>query len=517
MAIIKIKQFIAPLFGVLISIPLLYLLYFALSHGIVLEDLKNLNLDIYTKNTLILVVGVAFLVLILGGISAYLVSRFEFLGSKFFSVALVLPLAIPSYVVGYTYNGLFEYYGLLTQLTGVAVELDMLNMYGAIFVFGISMFPYLFIVAKAGFLSMSNSVVEVVKLQGIGPVRAFFRAYVPLVYPAFFIGIFLTSLEVISDYATVVYFGIQTFSVGIFNQWFGYVDLEGAVQIAIVLMVFVFAFLLLESKAKQRMRYSSASFSSQKLQKQKLTRVESFFAFSFCFVLFTLSFVLPVAVLIYWSYLDIANFSSEIMTNYFNTLSLNVISSFLIMTLAFIILFFTIAYKTKLSQIAYRVSLLGYSIPGAVVGIGALLFFNSLDDALDLYLFGGTFFVLVFAYLVRFYPAGVGSLNSGFSKVTGELSEAAKLYGKGEFHRLYKIYLPMVKGAFISGFLIVFIDISKELPATLLLRPFNFDTLATRIYELSANEMLPSLGIPSLLLLSMTVVAVLLLNLRIFR
>jgi len=205
------------------------------------------------------------------------------------------------------------------------------------------------------------------------------------------------------------------------------------------------------------------------------------------------------------------------MTNFFNTLSLNLFSSFVIMALAFIVLFFTINYKTKLSQIAYRISLLGYSIPGAVIGIGALLFFNSLDDVIGKYLFGGTLFVLVFAYLVRFYPAGVGSLNSGFSKVTSELTEASKLYGKGEFYRLQKVYLPMVKGAFMSGFLIVFIDISKELPATLLLRPFNFDTLATRIYELASNEMLPSLGIPSLLLLSMTIVAVLLLNLRIFR
>jgi len=515
--IIKIKPYIAPLFGAIIAIPLLYLIVFALSNTDSLGEIKSLNIPVYALNTALLVLGVAFFVFLFGGTSAYLVSRFEFTGSKFFSVALMLPLAIPSYIVGYAYNGLFEYSGLLSQLFNTPVEFDILNIYGAIFIFAISMFPYLFIVAKSAFSNLSHSVVEVAQLQGVGAYKKFFQLFLPLVYPAFFIGIFLASMEVISDYGTVIYFGIETFSVGIFKQWFGYANLEGAVQVSIVLMLFVFVLLNVEAKAKEKTRYATTSFTAQKLQKQRLKGSQNLFASLFCTLLFFLSFLLPVSVLFYWSYLDFANIDMQIITNFFNTLSLNLISSFFIVSLAFIVLYFTLSYKTKLGAIAYKVSMLGYSIPGAVVGIGALLFFNQLDSFLGKLFFSGTFFVLVFAYLVRFYPAAIGSLNSGFSKITKELQEASKLYGKNERQRIFKIFFPIAKGSFISGFLIVFIDISKELPATLLLRPFNFDTLATRVYELASNEMLASVGFPSLLLLLITSIAVLLLNVRIFK
>ena len=517
MEVNRLKPFIAPIFGAILSLPILFLLAYALLEGVSLEAFSNLNLATYAKSTLLLVLGVGALVFVFGGLSAYLVARFEFVGSRFFALSLALPLAIPSYVVGYAYNGIFEYAGLLAQLTGITGHFSILTLWGAIVIFGLSMYPYVFIVARAAFLGLSSSVDEVVKLQGIGPVRAFFRAYLPLVYPAFFIGLFLTSMEVISDYGTVLYFGVETFSVGIFKQWFGYADLQGAIKIALVLMVFVFTLLLLESKAKARMRYATGGFSAKPLQKQRLKGLKALGAFAFCALLFTCAFVVPVAVLGYWAILEPHSGSLDLGGYALGTLSINLGSAFVIMVCAFVVLFFTVAYRTALAKIAYRVSLLGYSIPGAVVGIGALLLFNNIDKALGQYWLGGTFFVLIFAYVVRFYPAGVGALNSGFSKITTELQEASKLYAKGEFARMWRVSFPMVKGAFMSGFLIVFIDVSKELPATLLLRPFNFDTLATRIYELASNEMLPALGLPSLVLISMTTVAVLLLNLRIFR
>lgn len=517
MEVSRFKSLIAPLFGAVLSLPLLYLLFFALDAGISLEAFSNLNLDTYTKNTLVLVAGVGALVFCLGTLSAYVVARFTFAGSRFFSAALVLPLALPSYVVGYAYNGIFEYRGLFSQLANSEYRLDILTLWGVIVIFGLSMYPYVFIVARAAFSGLSSSVEEVVKLQGIGPVRAFFRVYLPLVYPALFIGLFLTSMEVISDYGTVLYFGVETFSVGIFKQWFGYADLQGAIKIALVLMLFVFAFLLLESKAKARMRYATGSFSAKPLQKQRLRGLGALGAFGFCAGVLLVAFVVPVGVLVYWAILDPQSGSLELGRYTVGTLALNLGSAFAIMVCAFVVLFFTVAYHTTLAKIAYRVSLLGYSIPGAVVGIGALLLFSSMDRALGQYWFGGSFFVLIFAYMVRFYPAGVGALNSGFAKITTELQEASKLYASGEFARMWRVSLPMVKGAFVGGFLIVFIDISKELPATLLLRPFNFDTLATRIYELASNEMLPALGLPSLVLIAMTTVAVLLLNLRIFK
>jgi len=517
MEITRFKPYIAPIFGAILAIPILYLIFYALMDGLSWDAFKNLNLDTYTLNTLILVAGSGVLVFILGGLSAYFVARFEFWGSRFFAISLALPLAIPSYVLGYVYNGVFEFSGLFTQLTGIQEHFSILNIWGAIVIFGLSMYPYVFIVTKAAFLGLSSSIDEVIKLQGVGKYRAFFKAYLPLVYPALFIGLFLTSMEIISDYGTVVYFGAETFSVGVFKQWFGYADLEGAIKIALALMVFVFAFLIIESKLKSRIRYATGSFSSKPMPKKRLEGLQNIGVFAFCAILFCVAFVIPVVVLGYWAILDPRSGSLDLWRYTIGTLSLNLGSAFIITVCAFVILYFSLTYRTTLSKIAYRISLLGYSMPGAVVGVGALLFFGSLDDGMGRYFFGGSFFVLIFAYLVRFYPAGVGSLNSGFSKITNELQEASKLYAKGELARMLRVSLPMVKGAFISGFLIVFIDISKELPATLLLRPFNFDTLATRIYELASNEMLPALGLPSLVLITMTTIAVLFLNLRIFR
>lgn len=513
----RLKPLIAPFFGAILSIPIVYLLFYSLFQGFSFELFLNLNLGAYATNTTILLIGAGVLVFVLGGLSAFFVSRFEFLGSKFFTLSLSLPLAIPSYVIGYVYNGIFEYGGLFTQITGIEKHSSILNIWGAMVVFGLSMYPYVFIVTRTAFCGLSSSVDEVVKLQGVGPIRSFFRIYLPLVYPALFIGLFLVSMEIISDYGTVIYFGVETFSVGVFKQWFGYADLQGAIKIALVLMLFVLVFLMIESRVKSKTRYASGSFSSKLMERKRVQGWRGIGIFIFCTLLFGLAFVVPFMVLVYWAILDLQSGSLDLWKYTIGTLTLNFGSSFLIMVFAFIVLYFTLNYQTKLSKITYKISLLGYSIPGAVVGIGALLAFSSLDNMLGKYFFGGTFFVLIFAYIVRFYPAGVGSLNSGFSKISKELQEASKLYGKNELFQMWRIYLPIVKGAFLSGFLIVFIDISKELPATLLLRPFNFDTLATRIYELASNEMLPALGLPSLVLVSLTTIAVLLLNLRIFR
>lgn len=511
------KSLIAPVFGAILAIPLLYIFVYSFFNEFSLNAFLNLNLAAYSLNTAILLFGSGILVFILGGLSAFFVTRFEFIGGRFFALTLALPLAIPSYIVGYVYNGIFEYSGLLSQLMNTDEYFSILNIWGAIFIFGISMYPYVFIVAKSAFSGLSNSIDEVVKLQGIGSFRAFFKVYLPLVYPAIFIGLFLVSMEIISDYGTVVYFGVETFSVGIFKQWFGYSDLQGAIKIAFVLMLFVFTFLMIESRIKSNTRYATGSFSSKKMEKIQLKGWKEFLVFLFCAILFTIAFIVPLGVLVYWAILDPQSGSLDLWQYTLGTLSLNLGSSFMIIFLAFVVLYFSLLYGSTLSKIAYKVSLLGYSIPGAVVGIGALLFFGSLDNLMGKYFFGGSFFVLIFAYLVRFYPAGVGALNSGFSKISNELQEAGKLYAKGETARMFRVNFPLLKGAFLSGFLIIFIDISKELPATLLLRPFNFDTLATRIYELASNEMLPALGLPSLVLIGLTTVAVLLLNLKVFK
>ena len=245
MEITKLKYYLAPFIGLSIALPILSLLiYFLFEGNFSLNLVQNNTLLQYVKNTSFLIFGTFILVVILGTITSYLTARFEYFGDKFFALCFVLPLAFPAYILGYTYVGFFEYKGILSTILGNdSIRYDIINIYGAIFIFAISMFPYVYILARVSFGSISSTVYELVSLHQMNPIKAFFKVYFPLAYPAIFAGSILAIMETLSDYGTVLYFGIETFSVGIFKNWFGYGDLAGAINIAIVLLIFVFAIL----------------------------------------------------------------------------------------------------------------------------------------------------------------------------------------------------------------------------------------------------------------------------------
>ena len=519
MEINKLKYYIAPSIGLCIALPILsLLLYFILKGDFNFEFLFSDIVRGYVNNTTILVLGTFFTVVILGTTSSYLSARFEYFGSKLFSILFVLPLAYPAYILGYTYVGFFEYRGILSSIFGnTNIRVDILNIYGAIFIFGIAMFPYVYILARVSFSSISSTVSELVSLHKIHPINAFFKVYFPLAYPAIFAGSILSIMETLSDYGTVLYFGVETFSVGIFKSWFGYGDLMQSIYVSITLLVFVFAILWTESLIRKKYRFTSSTHSGKKAVKKKLTGTNNLIAFFISFFISTITLFIPTSVLIYWFILDIHTLDFTTFDYLYNTLSLNIFSSMIIVLLSFIVVYMLRFYPSNIGNITHKLSVLGYSIPGAVVGVGLLIISSSVDTAIGHVLFGGTFFILIFAYATRYFASSIGSIENGFSKIDVSIDDATKIFGKSESNNIFKVYLPLMKPYIISGFLILYIDIAKELPATLILRPFNFDTLAIRIYELASNEMLYKVGFPSLVLILTTAIAVMLLNSRFVR
>ena len=519
MEINRLKYYIAPFIGACIALPILALLfYFILEGSFNLEFLLGDIVNRYIKETSILVFGTFLVVVVLGTITSYLSARFEYFGDKVFALLFVLPLAYPAYILGYAYVGFFEYRGILSDIVANStVRYDILNIYGAIFIFGIAMFPYVYILARVSFGSVSSTVSELVSLHKIHPIKAFFKVYLPLSYPAIFAGSILAIMETLSDYGTVLYFGVETFSVGIFKSWFGYGDLAQAINVAIILLIFVFAILWTESLIRKKYRFISSTHSGKKASKIKLTGKYNFLAFFISFLIATITLFIPTMVLIYWFILDINTLDFTIFGHLYNTLSLNIFSSLVIIFLSFFVIYMLRFYPSKIGNITHKLSILGYSIPGAVVGVGLLIISSFVDTKLGHMLFSGTFFILIFAYATRYFASSIGSIENGFSKIDTSIDDATKIFGKSESNNILKVYFPLMKPYILSGFLILYIDIAKELPATLILRPFNYDTLAIRIYELASNEMLYKIGFPGLILVGTTAIAVILLNSKFVR
>ncbi|MEJ5167636.1 MAG: iron ABC transporter permease, partial [Arcobacteraceae bacterium] len=356
----KFKYFIAPFIGISIALPILALiLYFVFKSDFSFGLLNNQELLSYLKNTSLLTIGTFIAVVILGTLSAFLNARFEYTWSKFFGFAFILPLAYPAYIIGYTYVGFFEYRGILAELLNMNIKLDILNLSGAIFIFGISMYAYVYILARVSFASVSSTVAELISLQKMSSLKAFFMVYLPLAYPAIFAGSILAIMETLSDYGTVLYFGIDTFSVGIFKNWFGYGDLLGAINVAIVLLVFVFGILAVEARIRQKYRFVSSTHSGKKVEKVKLTGIKNLYAFGVSFLICTVALFIPSGVLVYWFILDIDTLDFEIFGFLYNTLSLNILSSAIIIFLSFLSVYFIRFYPSRLSQITHKISILG--------------------------------------------------------------------------------------------------------------------------------------------------------------
>jgi iron(III) transport system permease protein len=482
----------------------------------------------YFENTVLLLIGVACLTFLIGVSTAWLVSNYEFPGRKYFEWLLILPLGFPGYIMAYTYVGILDYTGPVQvflrnrfDITFQGSLLDLMNLPGAIFILSITLFPYVFLISRASFMQQSKTMQEASFLLGANRMKAFFKVALPMARPAIVAGIALASMEVLNDYGTVKYFGVNTFTTGIFRAWFSLGDANTAIYLAAILMVFVFLILYLESRQRGNRQFTSAGALHKPTVRLNPGSGKKLLYTSICGIIFLISFVFPLFQLIYWvslTYHKVVN--QDFFLLIYRSFGLAAISGMVIVLLAVILLYTLRLSPYKWVKNITKVSTLGYAVPGAVIAVGVMIPFIALDkwifqtffsSTVGLF-FSGTLFTLVFAYIVRFMAVGYNPVEAGFQKIGIHVNEASRLLGARSTKTLWKIDLPLIKSSLVSGVLLVFVDVLKELPLTLILRPFNYQTLATKTFDMATNEMIAESSNAALIIILTGIIPILLLN-----
>lgn len=494
--------------ALLLAVPILVILASVFTGSVdVWQHLAETVLSDYLINSLLLVLGVAVGVLLIGVPAAWLTSVCDFPLRRFFIWALLLPLAMPAYIIAYTYTGLLDFAGpvqtLLRELTGWRYGeywfFQIRSLPGAIAMLTLVLYPYVYLMARAAFLEQSASILEAGRLMGYSQRQNFFRLTLPMARPAIVAGLTLALMETLADYGTVQYFGVSTFTTGIFRTFYGFGDTHAAAQLAAVLLSFVFMLIVLERYSRRKLRYQTKKGRPPVLL--RLTGRRAALAVCVCAIPVVAGFALPALVMLYWT-LTQASVDYDFASLAWNSMYLAFTAALIAVALALVMV-----YAKRLSQgnhtvaTAVNVAGMGYALPGTIIAIGVVIPLAWLDhriiDTLET-LFGvnpglilsGTLVALLFAYTVRFLAVALGAIDSGMQKIKINLDSAARLMGYRPWAVLRHIHLPLLRTSVLTACLIVFVDVLKELPATLMLRPFDFNTLAVKAYELASDERL---------------------------
>ena len=521
------------LIAIIITSPIIAIIWIAISpEENVWLHLATSVLPTYIFNSVVLMLGVGTFVAIIGTGTAWLVAMCEFPGAKIFAWALILPMAMPAYVVAYVYTDFLEFAGpvqtSLRMLFSWTTSSDywfpqIRSLGGAITVLSLVLYPYVYALTRASFLEQSISTLEAGRVLGLTGAQNFFYTSLPLARPAIVVGVTLCLMETLSDFGTVDYFAVRTLTVGIFDVWFGMENRGGAAQIALVLLSFIIILIWLERSSRKRQRFHNSS-KNQLMKKIKLKGWRSFLAIVSCLVPIVTGFVLPGAILFYHALNNIEGFYSTKYIEYAGNSFTMAGSATLIIVLTGIFL----AYAARicpnlLVKIAVRVASIGYAIPGAALAIGILISIGAIDSVFTktvklTFGFSANVFIgsglaaLLFGYTTRFLAIALGSAEAGLSKVTYNMDMAARTLGSGPRSTLFSVHAPLIRSSIISGSVLVFVDIMKELPATLILRPFNFETLATFVYQYASDELLNECAPAALTIVLAGLLPVLLLN-----
>ena len=485
----------------------------------------------YITNSLVLAFGVAFGVLSIGIISAWLTARCEFLGRKLFEWLLVLPLAMPAYIIAYTYTGMLDFSGPIQSALRECFDWGYGDYYfpeikslgGAICMMTLVLYPYVYLLARNAFANQSASLFEAAQIAGLNHYQQFFKLSLPIARPAIIAGLALALMETLADYGTVKYFGIPVFSTGIFRTWFGLGDPLAASQLSSVLLVFVVILLSLEKYSRKKASYVQQS--GQKAKRLTLSTRKQLLAFAFCSTVVLLGFILPFMQLSYWTFFQVDNaFDANFWQLTFNSLKLAAITACLAVLLALVFAYMKrfVQANTLVNSLVFLAGL-GYALPGTIIAIGVMLPFAQLDHAINAFMqhqlgvetgliFSGTLIILVFAYLIRFLAVSLGSIEASMQTIKPEYDEAARSLGEKTPRIITRIHLPLLRASLLSSALLVFVDTLKELPATLALRPFNFNTLAVRSFELASDEQLANAAPAVITIVLAGLIPVILLN-----
>ncbi|MEC7917994.1 MAG: iron ABC transporter permease [Pseudomonadota bacterium] len=486
--------------------------------------LYNFVLGDYITNSILLVLGVGLISLIIGTSSAWIITKYDFFGRRILEWALILPLAIPPYILAYTFTGLFDDYGSANEFIRWIFNLDssfvffpnVRNIFGAIIVFAFTLYPYIYLISRAAFLNQSKTLTDAGRILGLGGYRIFINLGLPMIRPAVIAGLMLVIMETLSDFGAVDHFAIQTFTTGIFRTWYGMYDLHTAMQLASLLLLFIIVFLVLERSSRMNAAYNSPVSNANSSSSEKLNGSKSFLCFIGCFIPIFIGFILPIIELSRWAFAYNTGFFNE---SFFiqakNTILIALMASIVCTVIAF-----TINFSVRHTNVIFLKRInpflsVGYGVPGLILAVGIVQMFTYLDKGIFIgfdFVLTGSLFGLLLAYLIKSYALSNSTIESGFERLSNRLDDSARVLKSSGWNLLLRVHFPLMKTSLLTSILLVMSEVVKELPATLILRPFNFDTLAVSTYIYAAEERMFEAASPAIAIVVIGLIPIIILT-----
>ncbi len=518
--------FFSLLVSISISIPIMSLMtnlilnYSESWNTIISQDIWH-----YIFNSLIIIVFQSIFVIFFGVSTAWIVTIYNFPLRNFFRFALLLPFSIPTYVAAIVYAGLFDYSGDFQMYLRNTLNIDfnfpnIRSLPGVIYIFSITLYPYVYIISRAAFSEVSKSYNEVGKTLGFNSTNIFFKVFLPLTSFAILGGVILSVLESLNDFGTVQFFGVDTFTTAIYKTWIGLGEIETAAQLSIFFLFFVSLIFFLHRRFISLKKVNLNTNIFYEFKSIQTSKVKGLFFFIICLIPVLLGFIIPFIFLVTWTLqLWDLNLIKISLVNSFNTVSLALIATFFIISLSLLINYSLRIKATKLNIFFKNISSLGYAMPGSVIAIGVIVPFIFLDDFLINFFqinlntslssfFSGSVFVLIFAYIVRFFTISQTNIENGLYRIPMSVDNTATTLGKKPFFILCNVHIPIMAMSIILTSILIFIEVIKELSATLILRPFNFDTLAIQVYEYASEGKIIESSVPSLMIVVLCIIGI---------
>lgn len=518
--IVSVSLFLAiPVFSILISL--------FRGNGEMWEHITTYFLFDYIKNSIILIFGTGLLTFTIGTSSAWIISRYTFRYNKIIEWLLFMPLAIPSYIVAYTYVGLVGNGGtfieILRDFGFSVIRVEMMNIYGLIWVLSFSLYPYVYAGTRTIFQSYPSQLKHTASLLGVSNKKYFLSVALPLASPAIIGGLFLVFMEVLNDYGAAKYYGVSTFTTGIFRTWTALEDLQSSIYLSAILVILVFILVLIVKWLRGRRSYNltQTNYNQKNADNRvKISGLKKILYLGILLIPILFGFILPLIQLVVWGIQTFDSmFNNDLIILGLESLSLGLSTALLVVFLACLLIYLSKWNYLKQFNVFSKIATLGYVIPGAIIGVGIIRTSKSLTDLFSFqfnleigHLVYNSILVLIYAYLFRFIAVAYNSIEGNTLKLGKNLSESSYLLGYGKIKTFFKIDFPLLRNALISSFILVLIDVMKELPLTLILKPYNVSTLAVRAYEYAEDERVAEAALPALFLIFLIGTMITLLN-----
>ncbi len=519
--------------ALLLVLPILAIFYLSLGDsGDLFPHLLSTVMPTYTYNTIILVLGVLVLSFFIGVPSAWLMAMCRLPTEKVLQWALVLPLAMPGYIIGYIYTDWFDFAGpiqlFLRDLTdwkgGEYWFPDLRTLPGAITILALVLYPYVYLMCRAAFMEQSVTLLQSARLLKCSPWESFKRISLPLARPSIAVGLSLVAMETLGDFGTVSYFAVNTLTTAVYDTWLGYSNLHAAAKISAIMLIVIVLLISTERYSRRKQKLYQMAFSSHEDGRYQLNGWKKWLALFWCWGLVAVAFILPLAQLAIYAYqYFLQSWTSEFQQYALNSLQVSITAAIIAVFVALVVNFSIRIRPDKMSLTHSRMASLGYAVPGTVLAIGVMAPVLTMDhwinDIAKYMQWGrpglvlsGSMFALIFAMVVRFSAVAIGAVESSLNKISPSLDMASKTMGCNTNQMLKRVHFPLIRRGILVAGLLVFIESMKELNAALLLRPFNFETLATYVYNFASDEQLELAAMPALLLVFVGLIPLIIIN-----